>query len=163
MQLLTFAFQEQPPYLSVQACPSYQRIKHVQTRNLKYLISTSRQSRKQLSTNGMNYWVASKCKLRMWTVTPRSYSTARSIAHIFLPQTVSMIYTALRRLPKDHPDTGENPRWNSTEPYFDSFYCNVRFTAASSTRKLTTFVSGIPSAHFIPSCLYTILAPSRAL
>lgn len=23
-------------------------------------------------------------------------------------------------------DTGENPKWNSTEPYFDSFYCNVR-------------------------------------
>ena len=23
-------------------------------------------------------------------------------------------------------DTGENPLWNSTEPYYDSFYCNVR-------------------------------------
>ncbi len=22
-------------------------------------------------------------------------------------------------------DTGENPLWNSTEPYYDSFYCNV--------------------------------------
>ena len=22
-------------------------------------------------------------------------------------------------------DTGENPLWSSTEPYYDSFYCNV--------------------------------------
>ena len=31
------------------------------------------------------------------------------------------------------PDTGENPKWNSTEPYYDSLYCNVRL-----------FVYGLP-------------------
>lgn len=31
-----------------------------------------------------------------------------------------------RQLKKLLLDTGENPRWNSTEPYYDSLYCNVR-------------------------------------
>lgn len=26
-------------------------------------------------------------------------------------------------------DTGENPKWNSTEPYYDSLYCNVSHPA----------------------------------
>ncbi len=30
-------------------------------------------------------------------------------------------------------DTGENPKWNSTEPYFDSLYCNVREFQADFT------------------------------
>ena len=30
-------------------------------------------------------------------------------------------------------DTGENPLWNSTEPYYDSFYCNVCYHARPSS------------------------------
>jgi len=40
-------------------------------------------------------------------------------------ETVSLLYSSLYRThisPADY--TGENPRWNSTEPYFDSLYCN---------------------------------------
>ena len=59
--------------------------------------------------------------------------------------TVSLFYSSLYRIhvvPADcefvpyictyltlnaaREDTGENPLWNSTEPYYDSFYCNVR-------------------------------------
>ncbi|KAH9835013.1 glycoside hydrolase family 92 protein [Rhodofomes roseus] len=39
--------------------------------------------------------------------------------------TVSLFYSSLYRIhvvPADY--TGENPLWNSTEPYYDSFYCN---------------------------------------
>ncbi|KAF5364126.1 hypothetical protein D9756_000963 [Leucocoprinus leucothites] len=39
--------------------------------------------------------------------------------------TVKLFYSSLYRThisPADY--TGENPKWNSTEPYFDSFYCN---------------------------------------
>ncbi|KAL4261951.1 Peptide-N(4)-(N-acetyl-beta-glucosaminyl)asparagine amidase [Pleurotus pulmonarius] len=38
---------------------------------------------------------------------------------------VSLFYSSLYRSrisPADY--TGENPKWNSTEPYYDSFYCN---------------------------------------
>ncbi|EGO04001.1 glycoside hydrolase family 92 protein [Serpula lacrymans var. lacrymans S7.3] len=40
-------------------------------------------------------------------------------------ETVSLLYSSLYRthiVPADYTD--ENPRWNSTEPYYDSFYCN---------------------------------------
>lgn len=40
-------------------------------------------------------------------------------------ETVELFYSSLYRThisPADY--TGENPKWNSTEPYFDSFYCN---------------------------------------
>lgn len=40
-------------------------------------------------------------------------------------ETVSLLYSSLYRIhvvPADY--TGENPLWNSTEPYYDSFYCN---------------------------------------
>ncbi|KAG9227041.1 hypothetical protein CCMSSC00406_0010003 [Pleurotus cornucopiae] len=40
-------------------------------------------------------------------------------------ETVSLLYSSLYRShisPADY--TGENPKWNSTEPYYDSFYCN---------------------------------------
>ncbi|KJA21326.1 glycoside hydrolase family 92 protein [Hypholoma sublateritium FD-334 SS-4] len=39
--------------------------------------------------------------------------------------TVTLFYSSLYRThisPADY--TGENPKWNSTEPYFDSLYCN---------------------------------------
>ncbi|KAH7915153.1 glycoside hydrolase family 92 protein [Hygrophoropsis aurantiaca] len=39
--------------------------------------------------------------------------------------TVKLLYSSLYRthiVPADY--TGENPNWNSTEPYYDSFYCN---------------------------------------
>ncbi|KAF4562550.1 hypothetical protein EYR36_003944 [Pleurotus pulmonarius] len=39
--------------------------------------------------------------------------------------TVELFYSSLYRthiVPADY--TGENPTWNSTEPYYDSFYCN---------------------------------------
>ncbi|EKM57353.1 glycoside hydrolase family 92 protein [Phanerochaete carnosa HHB-10118-sp] len=39
--------------------------------------------------------------------------------------TTQLFYSSLYRThisPADY--TGENPRWNSTEPYYDSFYCN---------------------------------------
>ncbi|XP_006459729.1 hypothetical protein AGABI2DRAFT_191588 [Agaricus bisporus var. bisporus H97] len=39
--------------------------------------------------------------------------------------TVQLFYSSLYRThisPADY--SGENPKWNSTEPYFDSFYCN---------------------------------------
>ncbi|KAF4581463.1 hypothetical protein EYR40_009749 [Pleurotus pulmonarius] len=39
--------------------------------------------------------------------------------------TVELFYSSLYRthiVPADY--TGENPKWNSTEPYYDSFYCN---------------------------------------
>ncbi|KAL4242836.1 Peptide-N(4)-(N-acetyl-beta-glucosaminyl)asparagine amidase [Abortiporus biennis] len=41
------------------------------------------------------------------------------------PEVVQLFYSSLYRThisPADY--TGENPKWNSTEPYFDSFYCN---------------------------------------
>ncbi|PIL28599.1 hypothetical protein GSI_08641 [Ganoderma sinense ZZ0214-1] len=40
-------------------------------------------------------------------------------------ETVTLFYSSLYRThisPADY--TGENPLWNSTEPYYDSFYCN---------------------------------------
>ncbi|KAG6836178.1 hypothetical protein H0H93_010583, partial [Arthromyces matolae] len=40
-------------------------------------------------------------------------------------ETVKLLYSSLYRThlaPADY--TGENPKWTSTEPYFDSFYCN---------------------------------------
>ncbi|KAH7921949.1 glycoside hydrolase family 92 protein [Leucogyrophana mollusca] len=40
-------------------------------------------------------------------------------------ETVDLFYSSLYRthiVPADY--TGENPNWNSTEPYYDSFYCN---------------------------------------
>ncbi|KAF8632830.1 hypothetical protein AX15_001660 [Amanita polypyramis BW_CC] len=40
-------------------------------------------------------------------------------------QTVQLFYTSLYRVhisPADY--TGENPKWQSTEPYYDSLYCN---------------------------------------
>ncbi|KAF9009539.1 glycoside hydrolase family 92 protein [Cyathus striatus] len=40
-------------------------------------------------------------------------------------ETAELFYSSLYRThisPADY--TGENPKWNSTEPYFDSFYCN---------------------------------------
>ncbi|KAI5894878.1 uncharacterized protein SCHCODRAFT_02495315 [Schizophyllum commune H4-8] len=40
-------------------------------------------------------------------------------------ETVQLFYSSLYRThvaPADY--TGENPKWNSTEPYYDSFYCN---------------------------------------
>ncbi|KAL0946279.1 hypothetical protein HGRIS_012530 [Hohenbuehelia grisea] len=40
-------------------------------------------------------------------------------------ETVSLFYSSLYRThisPADY--TGENPKWNSSEPYYDSFYCN---------------------------------------
>ncbi|TFK31528.1 glycoside hydrolase family 92 protein [Crucibulum laeve] len=40
-------------------------------------------------------------------------------------ETVQLLYSSIYRThisPADY--TGENPKWNSTEPYFDSFYCN---------------------------------------
>ncbi|KAI9068181.1 glycoside hydrolase family 92 protein [Trametes sanguinea] len=41
------------------------------------------------------------------------------------PEIVDLFYSSMYRThisPADY--TGENPRWNSTEPYYDSFYCN---------------------------------------
>ncbi|KAI0081607.1 glycoside hydrolase family 92 protein [Panus rudis PR-1116 ss-1] len=41
------------------------------------------------------------------------------------PEIVSLFYSSIYRthiVPADY--TGENPKWNSTEPYYDSFYCN---------------------------------------
>ncbi|OSC99282.1 glycoside hydrolase family 92 protein [Trametes coccinea BRFM310] len=41
------------------------------------------------------------------------------------PEIVDLFYSSMYRThisPGDY--TGENPRWNSTEPYYDSFYCN---------------------------------------
>ncbi|KAH9903165.1 glycoside hydrolase family 92 protein [Cubamyces lactineus] len=41
------------------------------------------------------------------------------------PEVVDLFYSSLYRThisPADY--TGENPLWNSTEPYYDSFYCN---------------------------------------
>ncbi|CAL1712499.1 unnamed protein product [Somion occarium] len=41
------------------------------------------------------------------------------------PEIVSLLYSSAYRThisPADY--TGENPKWNSTEPYYDSFYCN---------------------------------------
>ncbi|KAI0752421.1 glycoside hydrolase family 92 protein [Daedaleopsis nitida] len=41
------------------------------------------------------------------------------------PEIVDLLYSSVYRThlsPADY--TGENPRWNSTEPYYDSFYCN---------------------------------------
>ncbi|KAH9922159.1 glycoside hydrolase family 92 protein [Amylocystis lapponica] len=41
------------------------------------------------------------------------------------PNTVELFYSSLYRthiVPSDYTD--ENPMWNSTEPYYDSFYCN---------------------------------------
>ncbi|KAI8996644.1 glycoside hydrolase family 92 protein [Trametes punicea] len=41
------------------------------------------------------------------------------------PEIVELFYSSMYRThisPADY--TGENPRWNSTEPYYDSFYCN---------------------------------------
>jgi predicted alpha-1,2-mannosidase len=40
-------------------------------------------------------------------------------------ETLQLFYSALYRThisPADY--TGENPKWNSTEPYYDSYYCN---------------------------------------
>ncbi|KAG6810816.1 hypothetical protein H0H92_010206 [Tricholoma furcatifolium] len=40
-------------------------------------------------------------------------------------ETVQLFYSSLYRIhisPADY--TGENPKWNSTEPYYDSLYCN---------------------------------------
>ncbi|EJD01967.1 glycoside hydrolase family 92 protein [Fomitiporia mediterranea MF3/22] len=40
-------------------------------------------------------------------------------------ETVELLYSSLYRThisPADY--TGENPKWNSTEPYYDSLYCN---------------------------------------
>jgi len=40
-------------------------------------------------------------------------------------ETIQLFYSSLYRThisPADY--TGENPKWNSTEPYYDSFYCN---------------------------------------
>ncbi|KAL0064619.1 hypothetical protein AAF712_008445 [Marasmius tenuissimus] len=40
-------------------------------------------------------------------------------------ETVQLFYSSLYRThisPADY--TGENPKWNSTEPYYDSYYCN---------------------------------------
>ncbi|KAF9060398.1 glycoside hydrolase family 92 protein [Rhodocollybia butyracea] len=40
-------------------------------------------------------------------------------------ETIQLMYSGLYRShisPADY--TGENPRWNSTEPYYDSYYCN---------------------------------------
>ncbi|KAJ3019459.1 hypothetical protein NUW54_g78 [Trametes sanguinea] len=44
------------------------------------------------------------------------------------PEIVDLFYSSIYRThisPADY--TGENPRWNSTEPYYDSFYCNARW------------------------------------
>ncbi|KAI0703899.1 glycoside hydrolase family 92 protein [Cerioporus squamosus] len=41
------------------------------------------------------------------------------------PEIVNLFYSSMYRThlsPADY--TGENPLWNSTEPYYDSFYCN---------------------------------------
>ncbi|KAJ3490419.1 hypothetical protein NLI96_g1434 [Meripilus lineatus] len=41
------------------------------------------------------------------------------------PEIVQLFYSSIYRThisPADY--TGENPKWNSTEPYYDSFYCN---------------------------------------
>jgi predicted alpha-1,2-mannosidase len=41
------------------------------------------------------------------------------------PDTVSLFYSSLYRMhltPADY--TGENPKWESSKPYYDSFYCN---------------------------------------
>ncbi|KAJ3571669.1 hypothetical protein NP233_g3599 [Leucocoprinus birnbaumii] len=41
------------------------------------------------------------------------------------PETVQLLYSSLYRThiaPADY--TGENPKWESSEPYYDSFYCN---------------------------------------
>ncbi|CDO77723.1 Glycoside Hydrolase Family 92 protein [Trametes cinnabarina] len=44
------------------------------------------------------------------------------------PEIVDLFYSSMYRThisPADCcSDTDENPRWNSTEPYYDSFYCN---------------------------------------
>ncbi|KIK62310.1 glycoside hydrolase family 92 protein [Collybiopsis luxurians FD-317 M1] len=40
-------------------------------------------------------------------------------------ETIQLFYSAIYRMhisPADY--TGENPKWNSTEPYYDSYYCN---------------------------------------
>ncbi|KAJ3768583.1 glycoside hydrolase family 92 protein [Lentinula raphanica] len=40
-------------------------------------------------------------------------------------ETIQLLYSAIYRThisPADY--TGENPKWNSTEPYYDSYYCN---------------------------------------
>lgn len=48
--------------------------------------------------------------------------------HIYLRPTVSDCFAQRRNgcLTFLLKDTDENPKWNSTEPYFDSLYCNVR-------------------------------------
>lgn len=50
-------------------------------------------------------------------------------------------------------DTGENPKWNSTEPYFDSLYCNVReFRTDFTSCRSPLLFSGIPIEHCIRWC-----------
>lgn len=38
-----------------------------------------------------------------------------------------------------YADSGENPLWNSTEPYYDSFYCNVRAVHACALYHTLTY------------------------
>ena len=63
-------------------------------------------------------------------------------------------------------DTGENPLWNSTEPYYDSFYCNVRGDVACASAEPSLTVaqhSGTPIAHCSPSWHSTTRQHSHAL
>jgi putative alpha-1,2-mannosidase len=52
-------------------------------------------------------------------------------------ETTQLFYSSLYRThisPADY--TGENPKWNSTEPYFDSLYCNVGYFLRPSSQTL---------------------------
>jgi hypothetical protein len=62
-------------------------------------------------------------------------------------------------------DTGENPKWNSTEPYYDSMYCNVSphssippSILSSSSNYRTTELTPSTVGH-LPHALPTLLPP----
>jgi hypothetical protein len=47
-------------------------------------------------------------------------------------------------------DTGENYKWNSTEPHWDDFYCNVCLPFSSAWLRLTTSKVGHVPNYVLP-------------
>ena len=117
-------------------CHSSRQIRPVPTLKRRYLISTSTKSALLRAHNGVSYSAASR--LTHEESTPRSSicSTVPPIGPISRRQIVGGMFDPACNVKDRHDicsDTGENPLWNSTEPYYDSFYCNVCYHARPSS------------------------------
>lgn len=104
---------------------SFQATKLARMRRPKFPTSISLGPVQLRSTNGTSFWGASRWIPMALKTTLSRCSTAPCIGRISRPPIVRPCYLVFGHGSSPTLDTGENPRWDSTEPYYDSFYCNV--------------------------------------